>query len=353
MENGWSWSDEMVRTLRTLIKRAYSSFATHVLDVPARLLAFLLFVLLLLVPLAKPSGRILFVLIYANLLAIFAASWDLLVGRCGQISLGHALFFGVGAYTTAMLWKFYGLPIWVTIPAGALVGVLVAVLVGLPCLRVRGPYLALVTLAFPLILTGVLFFFKDVTGGEKGISGLPQLFPFLGIYGRRVAEYYLTLFLLLVSGVALYKIANSRTGMVFVSILDDELASKSRGINTTKYKLMAFAISALFASLAGAVFAHIVRVAAYSTLALSLSFNAVIITILGGIGTIYGPIAGAFILGILNEYVLRTVLDIPYEFIPLIFIIPVIILIIKWPRGVARFVVDKLEEFREERERRR
>ena len=107
----------------TYLRRIYSSFATYVFDIPSRLLVFFLFLILLVFPLAAPGPYFLSVLTSASVLAIFAASWDLLVGRTGQISLGHALFFGVGAYGTALLFKYYGLPVWATIPLATLIGV--------------------------------------------------------------------------------------------------------------------------------------------------------------------------------------------------------------------------------------
>ena len=345
----------------TYLRSIYKSFVTNILDVPPRLLSLLFFLLLLFFPITRPDAFLLFVLITANIMAIFAASWDLLVGRIGQMSLGHALFFGIGAYTTALLYKFYGLPIWVTIPAGMLTGVLAAVLVGFPSLRVKGPYLALISMAFPLILTGIIHYFGDWTGGELGIWGLPSLFPikfltergvpyFEALYQTKIAQYYITLLLLLVSAIIIYKIANSRIGIVFISILDDELASKACGINVTKYKLMAFALSALFASLAGAVNAHFITSMGPGSLAVTLSFIPVTMTIFGGIGTIYGPVAATFIITILDMYVLRIIVDVPLEYHPLIFMTIVVIFIVKWPRGLARFVTDKLKDLTEERE---
>ena len=344
-----------IRMVTTYLRRAYSSFATHVLDVPPRLLSFLCLLLLLAFPVTRPSGYILLVFVLAYIYGTFAASWDLLVGRCGQISLGHAVFFGIGAYVTALLYKFYRLPIWVTIPLAVVVGVLASLLIGFPCLRVKGPYLALVSMVIPLILTGVVFYFGDITGGENGILGLPRFFPSIDPLGQRYANYYLGLILLFVSSIILYKVANSRTGIVFVSILDDELASKACGINVTKYKLMAFAISAVFASLAGAVYAHIITaISPLRVLSMALSFEVIIQTILGGMGTIYGPVAGAIIIVILDQLVLVKppigLVAVPAVWHFLIFIAIVILVIIKWPRGLARFVVDKLEDLSEERE---
>jgi branched-chain amino acid transport system permease protein len=340
----------------TYLRRFYSSFVAYVVDVPARLLSFLCLLLLLSFPIALPvttkSAYILFVMIIANIMAIYASSWDLLVGRTGQISLGHSLFFGVGAYTTALLCTYVGLPLWATIPLGVLVGTLLAVPVGLPALRVKGPYLALVTMALPLIATGIVIYFREWTGGEHGLYGLPRFFPFLDIYEQRVGEYYLTLIFLFISAVILYKIANSKTGIVLVSILDDELASKACGINITRYKLMAFTVSACFASLAGGLHAHFLRTAGPTTsLSMTLSFYAVIITTLGGIGSIYGPIAGAFILYLLDQYFLTMVVEVPMVWHPIIFLVIVVLFIIKWPRGIARIVVeDVLEELSKARE---
>jgi len=336
--------------MSTYFRRFYSSFTSHVVDIPPRLLAFLLFLLLLTFPVTKPKFTHLLLLALANTGAIFAASWDLLVGRCGQMSMGHALFFGMGAYSTGMLSIYLHWPIWVTIPLSMVVSVLLALAVGFPCLRVKGPYLALVTMSFPLITTGVIFYFKDITMGERGLSGLDRFFPFLPYEQQYLAQYYFTLLLLLASGIILYKIANSHTGIVFISILDDDVASKASGINITKYKLMAFAISAGFASMAGAVNAHMINSANIGMLSLTTSFLPIIITFWGGIGTIYGPIAAAYILQILDRYVLTDVVPLETHWHMMIYIVLIIVLIIKWPRGLARYTTDELEDLEEARD---
>jgi branched-chain amino acid transport system permease protein len=345
-------------------RRAYSSFVAHVFDIPPRLMAFLFLMILLVLPVAGLNPYYLSVVIYANVLAIFAASWDLLVGRTGQISLGHAIFFGIGGYSTAILFKYYGLPVWVTIPIALLVGSLAALLLGFPCLRVKGPYLALVTMAFPLIISSVIKWtlLTPIFGGENGIRGLPAFFPSLPIGQQRIAEYYLTLVLLAVCSIIIYKIANSKTGIVFLSILDDELGSKACGINVTKYKLMSFVISGLFGTLAGCVQTHLLKVANPPMFELTMSFTPIIITFLGGIGTIYGALVGAYIYSILDKYVLTILfpqlldyfnLTLPREFDYaklLIFTLIVLILVIKWPRGVSRFTTDKIDDLEEARD---
>ena len=351
----------IIKMVGPFLKRIYSSFATNVLDVPPRLWAFLLFLLLLFIPMAKPEFYILGIVIVAFIFAIFATSWDLLVGRAGQVSLGHALFFGIGAYFSAFLSRFYGLPIWVTIPLCMLLCAFVAILLGFPCLRVKGPYLTLVTMAFPLILAVIFFSLPTPYGGEGGIANIPSIFPIEFFtergfpsgqlpgeahYAQRVAEYYIILFLLLVSSIILYKIAHSKTGIVLVSILDDESASKACGINVIKYKLLAWAISAFFAALAGCLYAHHIQSTPPTTvLGMTTSFYPVIMTILGGIGTIFGPIVGSFTIWSLME-IFESAEELRY----IIYVSVLVVFIIKWPKGVARSIVEKLDELTEERE---
>ena len=351
----------------TYLRRAYSTFATHVLDIPPRLMVFLFFLLLLTYPITRPGLTYLYIITMANILAIFAASWDLLVGRTGQMSLGHALFFGSGAYTTAILYSFFNFSIWVTIPLSMAICVLIAFIVGLPSLRTKGPYLALVTLALPLILIGAVLHFKNVTNGDKPISGLPRFFPSLPMYEAQLADYYFTLLLLAVSAILLYKIAYSRIGMVMVSILDDEVASKASGINTTKYKILALAISALFASLAGSVSVHLLGTTVqHGMLDVTTSFNPIIVTIWGGIGTIYGPLAAAYIVTILNlpggvlyeifkwssanGLISQQMVSNESHIHMMVFIIIIILIILKWPGGLTKFVTNKLKDLSEERE---
>lgn len=345
------------------LRRAYSSFAAHVFDIPPRLMALLFFLILLLLPTCGLSSYYMGILISTNIIAIFALSWDLLVGRTGLISLGHALFFGVGGYSTALLFRHYGLPLWITIPVAVLLGALAGMIIGVPCLKVRGPYLALVTMAFPLIVSNIIKWspLNPVFKGEIGIRASP-FFPFLPIRQQRIAEYYLTLLLLFISAVIIYKIANSKTGIVFISILDDEVAAKACGINVTKYKIMSFIISSMFASLAGSIQAHFLKNASPSMFSLTLSFVPIIVTFLGGIGSIYGAIVGTYIYYILDKYVLIYMLPVVlrnfnlalprgFEHAKLIiFTSIVLIFIIKWPRGIARYVIDKLQDLEEARD---
>jgi branched-chain amino acid transport system permease protein len=313
--------------------------------------AFLSFIMLSLLPFLGIPITTLQVLIRTHFMATLAVSWDFLV-RSGQASLGHALFFGMGAYGTALLFKYLGWPPFLTIPLSMLICVGLALLIGFSCLRVKGPYLAIVTFAFPLILTGVVKYFPEL-GKDAGIKNLPRIFPTLAYSERWLAEYYLTFTLMTISSIILYKIANSKTGATFVAIFDDELATKACGINVSKYRIMAFMISGLFAGLAGAIGAHsdlYVRTASPTFLSTEYSFVPIIVSVLGGMATIYGPLFGTYIYTFIDSFILKEMLRIDDWTRALIFVSIVLVLLIKWPRGIGRTVVEKLEDLEEPRE---
>jgi branched-chain amino acid transport system permease protein len=312
-------------------------FQGDILAVPGRLLALVFFILLVLVPVVTSDSYILRTLIFANIFAIFAVSWDLLSGYTGQVNFGHALFFGVAAYTSALLNLKLGLQPWATIPIGALAAVVAGVIVCLPALRLRGPYLSLVTLAFPLILLGIIFAFTGFTGGELGVSGLSR------ISNSRVTDFYISFGVMLISVMIMWKLTDAksavvRTGIIFHAIREDEIAARASGINTIRYKMLAFAVGGFFAGIAGAFHAHFMRIAGPSNLDLFLSFQAIIWTVFGGITSIYGPVVGVFIMYPLMEF-LRVVPEIRM----LIFAAIVVVILLFMPEGVAVFVRDKME----------
>jgi len=331
----------MISFIRTIIdltayyiSRSYKISIREIFVLPGRTAVLVFCLILLLLPAIMSDSYTLRILILASIYAIFAASWDLLSGFTGQMNLGHALFFGVAAYTSAIVNVNVGLPIWGTIPLGIIAAVLAGLLIGIPCLRLRGPYLALATMAFPLILIGVVFAFPDITGGELGIGGRDPL-P-----GSRMVIYYTTVPLMLILGFAMWKITNSKTGLLFHAIREDEVAARASGINTTKYKLLAFCLSGFFAGIAGGLYAHFEPVVDWGTLGLLLSFQAIIWAVFGGIATIYGPIAGVFILFPLMEY-LRDALP---EARMLLFAIIVMLVLLFMPEGLITWLRDKTEK---------
>ena len=190
------------------IRKSFTLFRQEVLVLPSRV-AVLVFVLtMLLIPVFIDDPYLLRILIFTSVFAIFAASWDLLSGFTGQVNFGHALFFGVAAYTSGLINVHYKIPHILSIPLGAIAGVLAGLVVGIPCLRLRGTYLALTTLAFPIILMGIVFAIPDVTGGELGVSGLDRL------SSSRIYDYYITVVLMLVLTFIMWKITDSKTGII-------------------------------------------------------------------------------------------------------------------------------------------
>jgi branched-chain amino acid transport system permease protein len=320
-----------------LLRRLFKDFQGDVLAIPGRLIALIFFLLLFILPLITQEPYTLRILIFSNIFVSFAVSWDFLSGYTGQVNFGHALFFGVAAYTAAMLNKYLGLQPWATIPIGAIVAVGAGVLMCLPALRLRGPYLSLVTLAFPLILLSVIKAFPDVTGGEHGITGLTRLSD------SRITDYYISAVVMTISVFIMWKLTDAksalvRTGIILHAIREDEIAARASGINTIRYKMLAFAVGGFFAGIAGGLYAHFLRIAGPSSLDMMLSFQAIIWTVFGGIVSIYGAVVGVYILYPLMEF-LRVIPELRI----LIFAAIVIVILLFMPEGIAVWIRDKIE----------
>jgi branched-chain amino acid transport system permease protein len=314
------------------LRKLYAVFKGEVLVLPSRVAGLLFFLFLLLLPMVTQDPYLLRILILASIFAIFAASWDLLSGFTGQMNFGHALFFGVAAYTAALLNLHAHLPPWGSIPLGALAAVLAGLIIGIPCLRLRGTYLALTTLAFPVILSGIVFAIPQVTGGELGLSGLDRL------SGSRLTDYYISVSLMLGLCAIMWKITHSNTGLIFHAIREDELAVRTAGINTTRYKLLAFCLSGFFAGISGGLYAHFMRIAGPANLEITMSFTVVIWAIFGGVVTIYGPVGAVFILFPLLEL---------FHFWPklrmLMFALVILLILLYMPDGLLPWIRDKIE----------
>ena len=318
-----------------LLRRAWAELRNDVLVLPSRSAVLVWMLALLVLPLAYADAYVLRILTMTCIFAIFAASWDLLAGYTGQVNFGHALFFGAGAYASGLLSFRLGITPWATIWAGAAVAALFGYAVGYLCLRLRGSYLSLATLAFPLIVLGLLFAFPDFAGGELGISGLRRL------ASTPSANYYVAAISMLAIVFGLWAIADSNFGIVLHAIRDDETAARASGINTLRYKLAVFSICAAAAGFSGALFAHYLRVAGPSTLEVALSFQVVIWAIFGGVATIYGPVAAVFLLYPLTEWLGS--FKAFGELRLLIFALIVLLVLLFMPRGLAPWLRDRIE----------
>lgn len=318
--------------IRYYVRKFFKLIKTEVFVLPSRMIVLAFFLTLLALPLVTDNPYLLRILILSCIFAIFAASWDLLSGFTGQMNFGHALFFGVGAYGAALLNLHLDLPPWGSIPLGALAAVLAGLIIGIPCLRLRGTYLALTTLSFPIILIGVVFAIPELTGGELGISGIDR------IVRSRVAQYYIAVSVMVVLVVIMWKITDSNMGIIFHAIREDEVAVRASGINTTRYKLMAFCLSGFFAGVAGGLYAHFMRIAGPSTLEVSMSFQVVIWSVFGGVVTIWGPVGAVFILIPLLEF-----FRFWPEFRTLLFAIVILLILLFMPQGLLPWMRDKIE----------
>lgn len=287
-------------------------------------------------PLLTNNLYYLSIFITANIFVIFAASWDLLAGFVGQSSFGHAAFLGIAGYAASALARYYGQPWWVSMFLGAIVAVLFGLIIGIPCLRLRGPYFALGTLAFTLILAELFrsVYLTPWLGGSGGVSRVPPVSP------DPVVEYLIVLVLMIVSVLAMIAVTNSRVGTVFKAIRDDETSAEAAGINTTKYKLVAFMISSFFAGIAGSLYAFHFTGVSPETFSTLYSFYAIVMATLGGIATIFGSVGGAYFFIFLAEF-LRGFGDVTY----LIFAIVLIIILRFAANGALKPLIDRLKEF--------
>lgn len=251
-------------------------------------------------------------LIASMYIITLAMSWDFVSGYTGQFSFGHALFFGLGGYTTAVLNIQHGVSPLMTIPAGILLAAIAGVLIGVPALRIEGPYLALVTLIAPLILIQLLVVFNtklryiapEGLGGRSGIASpiqpvvgtSPQAIISVGDFETVIlVEYFVGLIVVLSMTAVMLLITRTTTGDIFTAIREDEKAVRACGINPAKFKIFAFVLSAAIAGFAGAMFVHSTAgdVQPAQLLVISISINVVIMTVIGGLGTIVGAAVGA------------------------------------------------------------
>ena len=258
------------------------------------LIAFIIFASIL--PLTVPSIYILHVLILAHIFVIYAASWDILTGYTGQLNLGHAMFFGLSAYTVAITNTMLMMPLPISFILGIFSAFILSLVVGIPCLRLRGPYLAITTFSF----SWILFLLASsamiwLSGGEEGVRGVKTF-----VIGS-LPNYYLSFIFMLVSVGILYRIASSEIGLILKAIKEDEDAAMACGIDTTRYKLLAFILSGIFAGIAGAFYAQYMRIVTVDVVTLELSAAAITFSLIGGIGTVIGPALGAYILTVLFE----------------------------------------------------
>ena len=288
------------------------------------------FVLVAVLPLVVTSRYHLNVLIFAGIHVLLALGLNLVMGYTGQVSLGHAGFYGVGAYGSGVLTAQFGVNPWLAALLALGLSMLVALAVGIPSLRLQGYYLSVATLGFGIILHIVFVEMASLTGGPSGLVGIPELSLF-GLPLNTDRRYYFLVWI--VVGLALagsFRLVDSRVGRALRAIGADETAATLSGINTWGAKVQIFVIAAAIASLAGSLYAHYVTFLSPESFGFMFSVDLLVMVVVGGTRSIWGSVAGAVLLTVLPEY-LRVMKD--YD---VLVYGAIVILTVMWaPAGIA------------------
>jgi branched-chain amino acid transport system permease protein len=278
--------------------------------------------------------------------ALFATSLNVLVGYTGLVSFGHAAYFGIGAYTTGLLMKKLGLSFALAFPAAGLLAGLFALVFGFFCVRLTRIYFAMLTLAFAQIVWAICFKWNEVTGGEQGMPEIPYpsfdwvdrvaaVLPFVG--GYRTSDYYYFTCLLSVGACLwlLRRVVASPFGRMLTTIRENAERAEFIGVNVRRYELAAFIIAGVFAGLAGGLFGIFNRGVFPDFAYWTKSSEVLIMTLLGGMGTFYGPMVGALVLIWLNQQIVSYT-----EYWPFILGIILVLLLFVFPGGIAGTLAD-------------
>jgi branched-chain amino acid transport system permease protein len=269
--------------------------------------------------------------------ALFATSLNLLVGVTGLVSFGHAAYFGIGAYTTGLLMKKAGVSFLLAFPAAGVLTGAFALAFGFFCVRLTRIYFAMLTLAFAQIVWAICFKWNEVTGGEQGMPEIPYpdfdrvaALPLIG--GWRTAEYFyfLTLILVALCLWLLRRIVGSPFGRLLTTIRENAERAEFIGVNVRRYELAAFVLAGAFAGLAGGLFGIFNRGVFPDFAYWTKSSEVLIMTLLGGMGTFYGPALGAFVLILLNQQIVSYT-----EYWPFVLGVILVVLLFVFPGGLA------------------
>jgi len=291
----------------------------------------MLAVLLLLPAYFHSNSYIMHLLIMCLVYGVVAVGWDFMMGYAGIFTFGQFAFFAIGAYATGMLTLYAGIPPAAGILLAGLITAGVGIVIGLPCLRLKGAYIGLVTFALHLILVPLIN--SDIgraigTGGTVGLLSIPNLASGFSV-AAKVPWYYTLLGVAFLSFFVVYRVSHSSIGLAFVSLRDSESLAKSLGVDAYKHKLMVFGISSFLTGMIGAFYAHYTGIVSTRILGLDIFLMVMVMLVIGGMGKFPGAAIGAFIVTFLNE-LLRPL----EEYRLLIFGAIVVVLIVLVPEGL-------------------
>lgn len=284
-------------------------------------------------------------LTFIGINTILALGLNMLMGYAGQISLGHAAFYGLGAYTTAVLTVHFGFSPWLALPCAILLSMLVAFVVGLPTLKLSGYYLGMGTLGFGMIVHIVFREWSSMTGGASGFIGIPPLEIGPISFSNVQNFFYLVWLTVLLSFILSRRLINSRMGRALRAIHDSENAARAVGVNTRNMKLEIFVFSAGLSALAGFFYAHLVSFISPGTFSFIVSIKIVTMVVIGGMASIWGSLLGASLLTMLPEW-LHTFSEFEMVIYGLILMLVMVLL----PQGLTRGLLDIYERTRSKKE---
>jgi branched-chain amino acid transport system permease protein len=291
--------------------------------------------------------------------AVGAMGLNILVGYTGQVSIGHAAFMSVGAYTAANLIVRVGAPFWVAIPAGGLMAALVGAVVGIPSLRIKGLYLAIATLAAQLIIEWTINHVPWISGGVQASIEVPRPSVFGTPLKTQTQLYFFLMFFVVLAIVAMQNLVRGRIGRAFIAVRDHDTAAEIIGIDIFRYKLLAFAISSFYAGVTGVLYTYYLGIANYEQFQINVSIDYLAMIIIGGLGSVLGSVLGAAfvtLLPIVTRWVLEGVGGLLFSQADLLNIIPnlrlvmfgglIVLFLVLEPEGLNRLWVNIRNYFR-------
>lgn len=292
------------------------------------------------IPFAIQDQYVLHIAIMVLFYAVLATSLNLVVGYVGEFSLGHTAFLGTGAYVAAILSTKYGWPMWATVPVAGLLAAIVGVVIGGITLRLQGPFFVIVTLSFAEVLRLIADNWIGLTNGPMGIAGIPQP-SILAEASNLVAKQYYYGVAWLVLALALYlsyRFVNSNTGRAAVAIRENRFVAQSIGIRPLTYSMLALVLGAFLSGMAGGFYAHYISFVGPEMFRFSFMISMIIMVLIGGKGTLIGPLIGALLVTFMEEY-LREAKELRMS----IFGLAVIAIVLFLPQGLMGFVKSRRE----------
>ena len=280
--------------------------AKHIAIISLLIVAFLF-------PLIVEDEYYLHTFIISGIYILLVLGLNLILGYTGLLSLGHAAFYGIGAYTSTLLVMELNLPFWAAFFISGFSAGLAGLLLGFPALRLKGAYLVICTLAFVEITHQIMMNWESLTRGPMGITGIPSP-PGIDIggwvidFGDKCSYYYLILSVVSLAVISKVLLVNSKTGRALIAIREDSIAAEMMGIDLTYYKLLSFFCACFLAGIAGSLYAHYIGYVSPESFTLGESVNIVVMTLVGGMGTIVGSVLGAVGLTFMLEF-MRALVD--------------------------------------------